>query len=73
MKIYILEINRVKADVFKRVFQNEEVEVVCNDFENFMLNNHVDCIVSPANSYGLMDGGYEIGRASCRERVFSWV
>jgi O-acetyl-ADP-ribose deacetylase (regulator of RNase III) len=60
MKIYILEIDKKKANVFKDVFKSEDVEVVCGDFENFMKKNKVECIVSPANSYGLMDGGYDL-------------
>lgn len=60
MKIYILEIDKVKANVFKNVFKNEDVEVVCDDFTSFMKKNKVECIVSPANAYGLMDGGYDL-------------
>ena len=28
-------------------------------FENVVLNNHVDCLVSPANSFGFMNGGID--------------
>lgn len=37
----------------------ENVEVVCSDFGRFMVGTKVDCVVSPANAYGLMDGGYD--------------
>lgn len=35
------------------------VKVVCSDFGRFMVEGKVDCVVSPANAYGLMDGGYD--------------
>jgi O-acetyl-ADP-ribose deacetylase (regulator of RNase III) len=41
-------------------FKNtSDVEVVCDDFARFMNSHEVECVVSPANSYGLMDGGYD--------------
>ncbi len=30
------------------------------DLHEFLLHNNVECIVSPANSYGLMDGGFDL-------------
>ena len=30
------------------------------NFKNFMEDHQVDCVVSPGNSYGLMDGGYDL-------------
>jgi O-acetyl-ADP-ribose deacetylase (regulator of RNase III) len=60
MKIYILERNRRKAKVFEEIFEKEMVEVVCDDFLDFMATTKVDCVVSPANAYGLMDGGYDL-------------
>ena len=60
MKIYLLDINKSITDIWKEYFNNEPlVEVVLDNFENFMKHHEVDCIVSPANSYGLMDGGYD--------------
>jgi len=39
---------------------NKSVDIVNDYFDNFM-NSHteIDCVVSPANSFGLMDGGYD--------------
>ena len=35
------------------------VEVVHADFDSFMANYQVDCVVSPGNSHGVMAGGYD--------------
>ena len=59
MKIYLLERNKEGAEVLGRVFVDDPVEVVCDDFASFMLTHDVECVVSPANAYGLMDGGYD--------------
>lgn len=37
-----------------------EIELVCCSFDKFMDEHpEIDAIVSPANAYGLMDGGYD--------------
>lgn len=42
-------------------FSNEkDVTVVCEDLHDFLQHSQVECIVSPANSYGLMDGGFDL-------------
>lgn len=60
IKIYLLdrnaEMTRSWAEWFARV---KNVEIVNADFADFMNDNKVMCVVSPANSYGLMDGGYD--------------
>ena len=61
MKVYLLDINKDIVNAFKKEFiSSEEVEVVLDDFAHFM-NKHkdIECIVSPANSFGYMDGGYD--------------
>lgn len=61
MKVYLLDINKKITDIWKLYFRDElDVEVVLDNFENFMDHHDVECIVSPANSYGLMDGGYDL-------------
>ena len=60
MKIYLLERDSRKAELIWEAFAGEPVEVVCEDFEQFMKTHHVEAVVSPANSYGLMDGGYDL-------------
>lgn len=61
MKITLLDRNKKMTNIWKLYFQDcADVEVVCDDFAHFMDNNEIDCVVSPANSYGLMDGGYDL-------------
>lgn len=61
MKITLLDINKNMTDAWSKYFENiENVEIVHNYFSNFMDEHQdVDAIVSPANSFGLMDGGYD--------------
>jgi hypothetical protein len=61
MKITLLDINKNMTDAWSKYFENiENVEIVHNYFSNFMDEyQDVDAIVSPANSFGLMDGGYD--------------
>ena len=60
MKIFLLSIDRDMVSAWEKYFGNiEGVEIVCDDFCEFMTNNEVQCVVSPANSFGLMDGGYD--------------
>lgn len=61
MKIYLLDINKDMVDAWYKYFKDvDDVEIVHDYFNNFM-DNHLDieAIVSPANSFGLMDGGYD--------------
>ena len=61
MKIYLIDINPLMTTAWKKYFSDvNDVLVVCDDFKNFLNNNDVECIVSPANSYGLMDGGFDL-------------
>ena len=61
MKIYLLDINKAIGEAFKREFKDyDEVEVVIDEFSHFMdAHNDIECIVSPANSFGIMSGGYD--------------
>ena len=61
MKVYLIDINPKITSLLKEEFKDfEEVEVVEDNFIHFM-NNHknVECVVSPANSFGFMDGGFD--------------
>ena len=61
MKIYLLDNNPVICKTWNLYFEGErEVEVVCDDFKYFMDTTDVECVVSPANSFGIMDGGYDL-------------
>lgn len=60
MKITLLDINKNMTDAWLKYFENENVSIINSSFEDFMNDNQdVDAIVSPANSFGLMDGGYD--------------
>ncbi|MBQ7790394.1 MAG: macro domain-containing protein [Bacilli bacterium] len=60
MKIYIIERNKDNFKYLVPYFDDlEDVVLVNTDFKTFMDEYYVECIVSPANSYGLMDGGYD--------------
>lgn len=61
MDIYIIDHDARMLKPFYRLFADApDVTIVCSDFEEFIRENEVECLVSPANSYGLMDGGYDL-------------
>ncbi len=61
MKVYLLDNKQQIVNIWKLYFTDEpDVEPVCDDFKHFMDNTEIECVVSPANSYGLMDGGYDL-------------
>lgn len=60
MEIYLIEKNFKKFKYLKLYFQTENVKLINDDFKNFIRKNKVQCVVSPANSFGLMDGGYDL-------------
>lgn len=56
MKLYLRDMNEQLVDAWKLFFRNEpDVEVSCGDIWGVK----ADAIVSPANSYGFMDGGID--------------
>jgi len=60
MKIYFVEKNPNKLEKLKLYFKDEtNIEYINSDFIEFMKNHKVDCVVSPANAFGLMDGGFD--------------
>ena len=60
MKVYLLDRNPEITSAWMRLFEKEEsVEVVHMSFEEFMSIYDIECVVSPANAFGLMDGGYD--------------
>lgn len=60
LKIYLLDRNpEMYAAWNKHFYGRNNVSIVCSDFVEFMRRYKVDCVVSPANSYGIMDGGYD--------------
>lgn len=66
IKIYLLDRNPEMYGAWSKYFFGlDNVKVLCADFIEFMRQNKVECVVSPANSYGIMDGGYD-------EAITSW-
>ena len=60
MTIYLLCRNLEMLVEWKQQFSEcRDVDVVMDDFAHFMDTHKVQCVVSPANSYGSMDGGYD--------------
>ncbi len=60
MTIYLLCRNLEMFLEWKHQFAEcDDVDVVMDDFAHFMDTHKVQCVVSPANSYGCMDGGYD--------------
>ena len=60
MKIYLIEQDNQRFLFLKAYFEQENVELVNDSFAHFMKHNKVQCVVSPANAFGLMDGGYDL-------------
>lgn len=60
MKIYIIEKDFNKFKYLQLYFHNEDVILINENFEKFVKNTKVQCVVSPANSFGIMDGGYDL-------------
>lgn len=61
MKIYLLERDPDKCGSLRSYFEGApDVETVQDDFRHFMQTRQVECVVSPANAFGLMDGGYDL-------------
>lgn len=78
MKIYLIERNFHKFSYFKAYFGQEDVQLVNDSFENFISKDYVQCVVSPANSLGLMDGGYDLALTNwygeqLQERVQQYI
>ena len=66
MKIYVLDRSEKKLALVDSYFKGGEVETVCDDLQHFLrTHDDVECIVSPANSFGLMDGGYDAAITDC--------
>lgn len=60
MQVYLLDIDKGMTDAWAKYFGSTDVTIVNEDFKTFM-DEHptIDAVVSPANSFGLMDGGYD--------------
>lgn len=58
MKLVLCDKNITLCNEWQKYFKNEQnVKIVCADFRAVP---EFDCIVSPANSFGIMDGGFDL-------------
>lgn len=79
MKIYLLDIEEAMTLAWQVHFYDvENVEIICDSFEHFMKTHHVDGVVSPANAFGIMDGGYdaaitEVFGETLQQKVQSYI
>lgn len=71
MKIVLLDINKEMTDAWHEYFDGTDVEIVNDTFENYVTTHTVQCIVSPANAYGLMDGGYDLAISKYYASVYN--
>ena len=62
MQIYLLERDPEKIKYLSLYFEGENIKILNDDFSDFMKDNKekIQCVVSPANSFGLMDGGFDL-------------
>ena len=59
MEIILLDNKKEMCQAWRKYFSEfKDVKIIC-EFLEFASLDDVDCYVSPANSYGLMDGGYD--------------
>lgn len=57
MNLILCDYNPILCAEWEKTFQHEsKVQIVCGDFKSVL---EYDCIVSPANSFGIMDGGFD--------------
>lgn len=56
-KIYLIDANQPLVEAWRQVFKDIDiVETLCCDF----FEHEADAMVSPANSFGIMDGGLDL-------------
>ncbi len=71
LRIYIVEYSKDVADVFEKAFSDiPNVEVANDDVVAFYRDHEgeIDCLVSPANAYGHMTGGFDAALSD----LFGW-
>ena len=80
MQIYLLERDPEKNKYLSLYFQGENIKILNEDFSDFMNDNKekIQCVVSPANSFGLMDGGFDLALSKwygnqLQERVQEYI
>lgn len=64
LKIFIVNINANTCEIFREQFKGlDNIEVIHSDIVAFyqQRKSEIDCLVSPANAYGIMMGGFDAG------------
>jgi len=67
--LIFVDLQQVVCDALKssfpsKAFASSEVKIKCGRFEDYLVTNDVDCIVSSSNAFGLMDHGFD--RSICK-------
>lgn len=66
MKLKLVDYEKGLCEAFEEYFKDlPKVEIIHDSFQNI---EEYDCIVSPANSFGIMDGGIDLAIS----RHFGW-
>jgi len=66
MLLKLVDPNQGLCDAFAEYFEGlPNVEIICDGFQNI---EEYDCMVSPANSFGIMDGGVDLAIS----QYFGW-
>jgi O-acetyl-ADP-ribose deacetylase (regulator of RNase III) len=66
VKIHLIDINKEMTDTWKKYFEFTNVSIHNTDLQTFLDDEEdVDAIVAPANSFGLMTGGYDKAIINC--------
>ncbi len=66
MKLKLVDFNKGLCDAFEEYFADlPNIEIIHDSFQNI---DEFDCMVSPANSFGIMDGGVDLAIS----RYFGW-
>ena len=61
MQIYIVDRNAYKCDALAKAIDGAPNVAICHANIIRFVNEHkdIDCLVSPANAFGMMTGGYD--------------
>ncbi len=60
MKIILLDNKRPMCLLWEKYFKDIKDVIVANENIEYFDIDDIECLVSPANSYGLMNGGYDL-------------
>ena len=69
MRLILCDTNPNICAAWRMYFVDEKVEIIEGTFTNVL---DFDCIVSPANSFGIMDGGFDGALATYNLETMGW-